>query len=379
MKSGNDALEKLRLAFFKIDDSLNRAVRAKDDSAVAQVANNINLKIYQALPILGFLLRSTNVRNAFELIEPLQSIAKQTMQGTPALILSSEWDYVPFAYPQSLDDLKSFVLIGLPASEAATALLVPIAGHEIGHAVWRNRGIEGSVAATIQVHCEALYAHNAARFKRAFPEYIESDIVAREILPEAIAQSVEYAVRQSEELFCDLLAYSVFGPSYVHAFTYLLAPGTGEVDARYPLNQTRVIVIQKIAKDEGVIIPNFKDLGFLSEARRGDHRHKFIVEMAETSVEKIIPGIWASVSKIVDKNVTRPDETRARHHLRDFKVGVPAASPICIGDIINAGWLYHGEIISSEKNPDVVSERLYLLNEVLLKTIEVLEFNKRTQ
>jgi hypothetical protein len=85
------------------------------------------------------------VRNAFELLDPLQSIVDEVLQGRPELLLSSEWDYVPFAYPQSLDDLRSFVLIGLPASEAASALLLPLAGHEIGHAVWRNLGIGGSV------------------------------------------------------------------------------------------------------------------------------------------------------------------------------------------------------------------------------------------
>src|SRR5262249_36056001 len=160
------------------------------------------------LPILGFILRSTNVRNAFELLDPLQVLADATLQGKPQLLLSSEWDYVPFAYPQSLDDLKSFVLIGLPASEAASALLVPLAGHELGHAVWRNRGIEGGAHATLQYRCEELYKRNFEEFKRQFPDYDANDMVHKELLPEAIAQSVEYAVFQAEELFCDLFAYA---------------------------------------------------------------------------------------------------------------------------------------------------------------------------
>jgi len=130
--AGRKALGRLVDVFNALEKNLDRAIKLKDADAVSSVANNINVKILQVLPILGFILRSTNVRNAFELIEPLQVPADATMQGKPRLILSSEWDYIPFAYPQSLEDLKSYVLIGLPASEAASALLVPIAGHELG-------------------------------------------------------------------------------------------------------------------------------------------------------------------------------------------------------------------------------------------------------
>jgi hypothetical protein len=132
LNSGQRALERLDNVFAELEKRLTRAGKLRDQDSIAQVANNINVKVYQVLPILGFILRSTNVRNAFELVDPLQAIATAALQGNPQLLLSSEWDYVPFAYPQSLEDLKSFVLIGLPASEAGSALLIPLAGHELG-------------------------------------------------------------------------------------------------------------------------------------------------------------------------------------------------------------------------------------------------------
>jgi len=168
LSAGQKALSKLRDVFGKLETNLDRANRLGDSNTVILIAENINLKIYQVLPILGFILRSTNVRNAFELLEPLQTIADLALQGRPQLLLSSEWDYVPFAYPQSLDDLKSFVLIGLPASEAASALLLPLAGHELGHAVWRNLGIEGSAASTLQHQCDLLYLQDKANFEKCF-------------------------------------------------------------------------------------------------------------------------------------------------------------------------------------------------------------------
>jgi hypothetical protein len=102
--AGRNALLKLRDVFSELDRKIDRARRLNDTDALLQIASNINLKIDQALPILGFILRSTNVRNAFELLDPLQAIASAALQGKPQLLLSCEWDYLPFAYPQSLSE-----------------------------------------------------------------------------------------------------------------------------------------------------------------------------------------------------------------------------------------------------------------------------------
>jgi hypothetical protein len=148
------ALRKLHAVFDQLEKKqLDRAERLGDGENLSQVAENLNVKILQVLPILGFIIRSTNVRNAFEMLEPLRSIASAALQGSPQLIMSSEWDYVPFAYPQSFENLRSFVLIGLPASEAASALLMPVAGHELGHAVWRNLGMSCTRFRRHRVRC----------------------------------------------------------------------------------------------------------------------------------------------------------------------------------------------------------------------------------
>jgi hypothetical protein len=105
--SGKQALENLIEVFSRIDKKLDRANRINDHDSIKQLANNVNLKVLQVIPILGFILRSTNVRNAFELLDPLQAIADATLQGQSQLLLSSEWDYVPFAYPQSLEDVNT--------------------------------------------------------------------------------------------------------------------------------------------------------------------------------------------------------------------------------------------------------------------------------
>src|SRR6266478_1078082 len=65
ISSGRKALVKLREVFQEQEKKLDRARKLSDEKTGKQIANIINVKIYQTLPILGFILRSTNVRNAF--------------------------------------------------------------------------------------------------------------------------------------------------------------------------------------------------------------------------------------------------------------------------------------------------------------------------
>src|SRR5207247_1253486 len=81
--------------------------------------------LFTYLPFLGFILRSTNVRNAFEFLGPFRRLAGEVLepQVTPdkretKLLFSSEWDYTPFTY-FSVPQLRRYVLIGLPAPESA--------------------------------------------------------------------------------------------------------------------------------------------------------------------------------------------------------------------------------------------------------------------
>lgn len=377
--AGRKALERLQSVFDKLEKNLDRAIKLKDQANISTVANNVNLKILQILPILGFILRSTNVRNAFELLQPLQVIANAAMQGSPELILSSEWDYIPFAYPQSLEDLKSYVLIGLPASEAASALLVPIAGHELGHAVWRNRGLSSNLQITLDFHCNNRFQANLPEFKRTFPQYDEADVFNREILTDSISEALEFAELQAEEIFCDLFAYALFGPGYVHAFAFILAPSPGGYrTGKYPTYSTRIAIISDIAKREGVPLPTHLQLDFGIDSRGIDEKHRFVVRMADESVQLIVTALWDKViSVLAEGRLSRPVELNANRHLKDLQLGIPPSAPICLGDIVNAGWLRYHEITNSS-NPDRASEESDRLNELLLKTIEVLEFRVRT-
>jgi hypothetical protein len=312
------------------------------------------------------------------MVEPLHAIAKAALQGNPQVILSSEWDYVPFAYPQSLDSLKSFILIGLPASEAGTALLMPLAGHELGHAVWRNHGIGASLQQVLQERCQNHYSSNLTEFRKHFPDYDDKDLVGRGILLDAIAESSTFAAFQAEELFSDLFAYACFGASYLRAFSYILAPGDGATDPKYPTHSTRVNVIRKVATDEDVTLPELVALDFKVEGRGGSAQRQLVVAAAEAAVASITEKLWEIILKIVARApLIRPVSEQTDVHLTNLRVGIPSARVECIGNVLNAGWQRYDEIVQHVENAKDILAKLSQLNEVLLKTIEVFEYQRR--
>ena len=379
--SGKDALKKLKQVFEKFDREIDRVWKL-DENLIRDIARNTNRKIFQSLPIIGFILRSTNVRNAFEFLEPLQDIAGQVLQGKPELLLSSEWDYIPFAYPQTLEDFKSFVLIGMPASEAGNALLLPLAGHELGHAVWRNRGIHATMHKSLQTILDTAYgkARTSGEFGKLFPSYKEDDIITREEFPNAVADSVACAVFHAEEIFCDLFAFALFGESYMYAFSYILAPNNGAARrSKYPTYSTRLSAIRSAAEKEGLKVPDDISLDFEKELDSGDPSEKFIVRMAERSVSQIFTDLWdRAMLVLTEGGVKRPSEQESMMIVNGLRKGVPANAATCLGSIAIAGWRCFQELQRSRVRPEILMRECDVLNELLLKSIEVLEFQNRT-
>lgn len=50
----------------------------------------------------------------------------------------------------SFTDLPNFVLIGFPAPESGNPLLIPLAGHELGHTVWKGRSLASKYKKSIE-------------------------------------------------------------------------------------------------------------------------------------------------------------------------------------------------------------------------------------
>ena len=113
-----------------------------DDTAqpntTLEYCRRINIILVRLKVFLGLLLRSSNIRNAFELYFPIKILSSELIDQTAAVVLSSEWNFSPFTYPVALPELPEFIFIGIPASECQNPLILPLAGHELGHVVWRT-------------------------------------------------------------------------------------------------------------------------------------------------------------------------------------------------------------------------------------------------
>mgnify|MGYP001286141063 CR=1 FL=1 len=137
-KHSVEALDRIDKLFTRKLARLNAFGHSSDPAIVSQECALALRDVFRYLPLLGFILRSTNVRNAFEVYGPLLRLASAVLEPGVAkgdrrtrLLLSSEWDYSPHVYTE-IADLPGFVLIGLPAPESSNPLLVPLAGHELG-------------------------------------------------------------------------------------------------------------------------------------------------------------------------------------------------------------------------------------------------------
>ena len=127
---------------------LKRAAAGQDHWLQLNTCQRTLDELTRFLPVLGFVLRSTNVRTAFEIHGPLLRLTREFLGADTRLLVSSEWEYSPYTY-SPLPDFADFVLIGFPASESANPLVVPLAGHELGHSLWSSKRLQTDVSSAV--------------------------------------------------------------------------------------------------------------------------------------------------------------------------------------------------------------------------------------
>lgn len=248
------ALELLKLVFEEDEHLVEKSIKEGDLSIKEQCCGEANFHVARFLPILGFALRSTNTRNAFEFFVPLARLAQKILKRETRLILSSEWDYSPFTYPFVFSELPNFVLIGLPASESENPLIIPLAGHELGHSVWKIYDLSSAFTPILQDSMLEEIRRTWPKFEKLFstkghPDKLDADLALRAIWSPAR----EWSRRQAEEIFCDAMGVRLFGDSYFHAMEYLLSPHFQNRRAiHYPDIRTRVDAMLQAAATFGM-------------------------------------------------------------------------------------------------------------------------------
>ncbi len=378
-EDGRRALAAIRSHCLILKEDLDVAPGTRDD-VIDRLCLILLDKVANYTDILGFILRSTNVRNPFELHFVVKGMVEQALGTRVDLLISSEWAYVPFTYPMSVDQLDDCILIGTPAPESSNPLLIPLAGHEVGHSAWRVYG------------CTPLYTDMVSE---AVERHLEGDVRAkrellgREKLGElelnrVVNECADYVMQQLEEIFCDLFGLFLFGHAFVAAFDYLLGPGGYDRSLEYPSDGQRMAVLVEAAHELAIKLdPSMTDRWTASLASRNDRP---MAAVADKVTASLVPVIGDFVfAQLRATGLTSPGLDTVDHVLDAYRRGEPHHERAELGEIISAGWLRLRELdvdplaaIPAEKREEVRRKSYRVLTDLVLKTIEIAEFHDRT-
>lgn len=382
-----EALDRLEQLFRRKLRRLEQ-FNVQSDPDTVKVACALALQsVMDYLPLLGFILRSTNVRNAFEGYGPLLRLACAALEPNVArpnrktrLLLSSEWDYSPFIYSE-ISDLPGFVLIGLPAPESDNPLLMPLAGHELGHSLWAQQGCERHFRLQITQEVVSTITSRWAEYQQVFPypPIVASALTTNLAARETWVRAVEWTMRQAEESFCDFVGLRLFGISYLHAFAYLLSPNySGSRSVNYPNMRRRVANQRAAGQVYGVNVWSGYEALFedLAEPHLTDGG-KFQLSVADEVLTRIVPDLIATVDQtLTAAGVSGPSDAEAQRIHERFRRVVPAENTRSLADILNAGWLASEDPKLWQGLAHVGQSQDLVLRELVLKNIEIFEIEQ---
>ncbi len=375
-----DALLQLEKVFRQQRGLLDK-LTVRSSLPVAKNACSQSLSVlFIYTPFLGFVLRATNVRNAFETYAPVLRLARRLLGPDTKLLLSSEWDYSPFVYLPTAD-LPDFVLIGVPAFESSNPLLISLAGHELGHNVWNQQDLGKSFDTVLREEVlKALKNRFWGEYQQVYPNTSQSDLLTNMFVQHTWLPAHVFAKRQLEEIFCDVMGLRLFSEAYLHAFAYLLSPCIpGERSPIYPTIEARVKYLLEAARAIGVAVPpNYAAL-FDSQLDPSNPVVKLLASIADAAVSVVAPQAIDAAVKLADsKSVPKKSPENVATIRKDLQMVMPGADNKPLTDIVNAGWeCSHDEKLWADWPQIDQADRIRVLNDLLLKSFEVAEYCER--
>jgi hypothetical protein len=386
----NDAMDLLDKMFKDAQSVLEKVSPSATADMIHNVCSTYLYQLHVYVPILGFLLRSTNVRNAFEAYSPLLRLAQSIMGTDTKLIVSSEWEFSPFVY-QAITYLPGFVLIGLPAPESSNPLLTPLAGHELGHSVWETEGFSAKFKKQLTDGILDELKNKRWKVYSSLYPYKKSDFLDKPLVTQPTwIPAYTWALLQTEEIFCDFFGLRLFAESYLHAFTYMLSPGiSGQRSVQYPNITRRVAHLIEAAKILQVEVSVEFESSFLSETEPTDPATSLLVSIADTVSASLVQELITLAKDFADsKQVPKKDTDKVKSISKSFREWVvPARKPASLVDIVNAGWECNMDEhfwenvpqIKGKKEEDFAKNRDRILRDIMLKSMEIAEIYERLE
>lgn len=365
---------------------LEHLEQVSDLASARVMCKQISKDIDNFLLAIGFMVRACDVDGALELQGPLRRLTHRAISKDVKLVISSEWRFSPFTllYPGEFGN--SFVLVGLPASEAGNPLIAPLAGHELGHNVWnRLPDLEAFIGKKIKEKVIAVIKGELwDRFSKTFAitgkEQVDQEELFETIAPWQVAKT--WGVLQSEEMFCDFFGLCIFGEGYLHAFQYLISPGGGLRNPTYPSMRDRISALLQAAKDYGVQAPVDFAKEFDDSEISADPRQQLLLLVSDMASKAAVPYLIEAAKSLCEKQklITR-DAKDIERIVACYRDAIPATNALGLANIINAAW----QIFLDSKNPWATNypitekqpeKRVELIRELALKSFEVFEIER---
>lgn len=336
--------------------------------------------LFNCVPLLGFILRSTNTRNAFEAYAPLLRLARKILGDDTKLIISSEWDYSPYVYTP-YGYLANFIMLGLPAPESANPLLLSLSGHELGHSTWKSNHISDTYKKRIErLVLQEITEKRLTSYAALYPEFPKEDFNNNMFIKPIRATVYAWALSQSEEIFCDFFGLRLFAESYLYAFEYLLSPGfPGERSVSYPNMKCRVSYLEEAAKAMNIEVKHKFTDSFTDTDKQYDKKTELMVSTADAVSASLVPDLITLAQDFADKKaVPLRNPKDMREIIKEFDLVIPTSRYHDLVNILNAGWDRYLDQQLWEQIPQITQEdRDRVLKDIMLKSMEVSEAYER--
>jgi len=341
--------------------------------------------LFRCLPLLGFIVRSTAVRNAFEVFRPLLDILRKAVEpkiGKDSqkrkLVLSSEWSYSPLIYHE-MSVLPGYAFIGLPSSESDNPLLIPLSGHELGHSIWTTYKMNLEFAPKFIEAIKDYIRDNWKDYTSHFPDVKKEDLNTVFAVQRTWQQAQSWLSAQAKETFCDFIGLRIFGTSFLHAYAYLFAPNVSSpryVKYPNPIKRVNNLITAANAKGYEFKIPNgykdmFKDRP-LPELTRGE---KFQLAIADYVLDSKVNILIKRAEELISRTrIPKPCETESDIISKRFKFVVPAQKAKSLADILNGAWKAHNNSDLWKHLPKINEKKENVLKDLVLKNIEIFTY-----
>jgi hypothetical protein len=194
--------------------------------------------------------------------------------------------------------------------------------------------------------------------------------------------AAEFALRQSEECFCDFLGVRLFGESFLHSFEYLIAPNIGHPrHVFYPPLPRRAQYMARCAAATGAGVPtDFASHFFEVPSKLSRADEAFLVTASDWATEDSIPELIKAAKDFADNaGIARYNAQNCDRAYENFKEGYPASGDVTFVDIINAAWRVYLEPHIWPGDGVPASRKFEIISEIALKSIEVMEYNIRME